>query len=84
MSDSPAAPTEILARVADDIASLPADQWDACAGKANPFVSHGFLSAMEESGSVGPGTGWKSLPIVIEDRLPVSRKHYCYHRKRTG
>ena len=68
MSVSSAAPTGILARVADDIASLPADQWDACAGPANPFVSHGFLSAMEESGSVGPGTGWKSLPIIIEDK----------------
>jgi len=68
MSDSPVAPTEILARVADDIATLPAGQWDACAGEANPFVSHAFLSAMEESGSVGPGTGWKSLPIIIEDR----------------
>lgn len=57
----------IVARVADDIASLPADEWDRCAGSANPFVSHAFLSAMEESGSVGPGTGWKSLPIIIED-----------------
>lgn len=58
---------EIIARVADDIAGLPKAQWDACAGTANPFVSHDFLSAMEESGSVGPGTGWKSLPIIIED-----------------
>lgn len=57
----------IVARVADNISSLPADQWDRCAGSANPFVSHAFLSAMENSGSVGPGTGWKSLPIVIED-----------------
>lgn len=57
----------IVARVADDIASLPAAEWDSCAGSANPFVSHAFLSAMEESGSVGPGTGWKSLPIIIED-----------------
>ncbi|WP_417595547.1 GNAT family N-acetyltransferase [Parasphingorhabdus sp.] len=68
MPDSSATPTEILARVADDIASLPANQWDACAGSANPFVSHAFLSAMELSGSVGPGTGWKSLPIIIEDK----------------
>ncbi len=71
MSDSPPSssdnPTGILARVADDIASLPAAEWDACAGTANPFISHAFLSAMEESGSVGPGTGWKSLPIIIED-----------------
>ena len=58
----------IVARVADDVSSLPADQWDSCAGSANPFVSHGFLSTMEDSGSVGPGTGWKSLPIVIEDK----------------
>ena len=68
MPDSPAASTEIVARVAADIASLPADQWDACAGSTNPFVSHAFLSAMELSGSVGPGTGWKSLPIIIENK----------------
>lgn len=71
MSDSDPPTTEypdgIIARVADDIASLPAAEWDACAGTANPFVSHAFLSAMELSGSVGPGTGWKSLPIIVED-----------------
>ncbi|MEH6757176.1 MAG: GNAT family N-acetyltransferase [Parasphingorhabdus sp.] len=71
MSQPPPPPadslTGIIARVADDIASLSPTQWDACAGSANPFVSHAFLSAMEESGSVGPGTGWKSLPIIIED-----------------
>ncbi|VAV95291.1 FIG110192: hypothetical protein [hydrothermal vent metagenome] len=68
MSEPPqSSQNEIIAHVADDIAGLPADQWDACAGASNPFVSHAFLSAMEESGGVGPGTGWKSLPIVIED-----------------
>ncbi|MEL6875090.1 MAG: GNAT family N-acetyltransferase, partial [Pseudomonadota bacterium] len=66
-SASPPENPDIVARAAPDIASLPEDQWDACAGKENPFVSHAFLSAMEESGSVGPGTGWKSLPIIIED-----------------
>lgn len=65
MSDSPERHT-ILARVAESIGSLPAEQWDRRAGTENPFVSHAFLTAMEESGSVGPGTGWKSLPIVIE------------------
>ena len=68
MSDSPATTaTEIVARVADDIMGLSPDQWQACAGTANPFISHDFLSAMEESGSIGVGTGWKSLPIIIED-----------------
>ncbi len=42
------------------------EQWDACAGRDNPFVSHAFLSIMEESGSVGPGTGWQSLPMLID------------------
>ena len=32
------------------IAEIPAAEWDACAGD-NPFVSHAFLSAVEESGS---------------------------------
>lgn len=58
-------PQTITARIADGVASLPKAEWDACAGNANPFVSHDFLGALEESGSVGPGTGWKSTPIVV-------------------
>lgn len=58
--------TELIARVADGVASLPRDQWDACAGDGNPFVSWDFLTALERSGSVGPGTGWQPLPIVID------------------
>ena len=61
-------PQPVTARIAEGVASIPAAQWDACAGDANPFLSHAFLSALEASGSVGPVTGWQSLPIVIEDR----------------
>ena len=32
--------------------------WDRCAGQDNPFVSHAFLSAVEDSGSAGSRTGW--------------------------
>lgn len=56
----------ITARVARAYGELPADQWDALSG-GNPFLSHAFLTALEDSGSVGPGTGWSSAPIVIED-----------------
>ncbi|MEO8722237.1 MAG: GNAT family N-acetyltransferase [Sphingobium sp.] len=56
----------ILARMAPGVASLDAAQWDACAGPADPFTSHAFLSALEESGSVGPGTGWQPCPIRID------------------
>ncbi len=60
-------PEDVTAHIGEGVASLPADAWDACAGTANPFVSHAFLSAMEDSGSVGPGTGWQALPITIRD-----------------
>lgn len=52
------------------LAQIPAADWDACAcpeagadgGSArplDPFTTHRFLLALEQSGSVGPGTGWQ-------------------------
>ncbi|AOX17821.1 GNAT family N-acetyltransferase [Kozakia baliensis] len=47
--------------------------WNRCAGPDNPFVSHGFLSALEESGSVGPRTGWLPRHAVLQaDGQPVA------------
>lgn len=61
------------ARIAEGVASVPADQWDACAGTANPFVSHAFLSILEQSGSVGGRSGWQALPILVDgaDGAPI-------------
>ncbi|WP_299329587.1 GNAT family N-acetyltransferase [Parasphingopyxis sp.] len=58
-------PEPLVARIADGVRSLDAAQWDACAGEDNPFLSHAFLSILEESGSVAPGTGWQALPVSI-------------------
>ncbi|MEI9853064.1 MAG: GNAT family N-acetyltransferase [Sphingomonas sp.] len=60
----PSAP--VTARIADGVASIPAAQWDACAGSANPFVSHAFLSTLEKSGSATGATGWQPVPIVVD------------------
>ena len=49
------------------VAALDAAAWDALAGDGNPFVGHDFLSLLEESGSVGPGTGWQAAPLLVED-----------------
>jgi predicted N-acyltransferase len=49
------------------IASIDAAQWDACAGLDNPFVSHAFLSAVEDSGSAGPRTGWLPQHAALRD-----------------
>jgi predicted N-acyltransferase len=40
-------------------------QWDRLAGPSNPFVSHGFLSALEDSGCVGQGTAWLPFPALL-------------------
>ena len=49
------------------IAEIPAADWDACAGAGNPFVSHAFLSAVEDSGSAGPRTGWLPRHAALRD-----------------
>ena len=58
---------EWTVRLSSAVASLDKVSWDACAGEANPFISHDFLAILEESGSVGPGTGWSPAPITVED-----------------
>ena len=43
-------------RVVPRIADVPAEAWDRLTDGRDPFVSHAFLSALEDSGCVGPGT----------------------------
>ena len=49
------------------IHEIAAADWDGCAGDANPFVSHAFLSALEDSGSAGARTGWLPRHAVLRD-----------------
>lgn len=56
----------IRARVAPGVASLDGSAWDECAGSGNPFTTHAFLSALEESGSATAEAGWQPVPIVID------------------
>ncbi|WP_412507095.1 GNAT family N-acetyltransferase [Roseovarius sp. SYSU LYC5161] len=65
---------EITVTLHDSLARVDAAAWDACAcpeaaGGArpeDPFTTHRFLLALEESGSVGPGTGWEPHYITAE------------------
>src|SRR5690606_22390662 len=54
-----------VVRVARGVGEFPASEWDGLADGGNPFVSHAFLTALEDSGSVGPGTGWQPAPLVV-------------------
>lgn len=64
-SPPPENDSRIIAQIAQRVGALPAGEWDRLAGDDNPFVSYAFLSAMEDSGSVGPGTGWQAMPVVL-------------------
>lgn len=57
---------EFTAKILGSVGELPAGEWDALTGGGNPFVSHAFLKALEDSGSVGGHSGWTPAPIVIE------------------
>ena len=57
--------TELTLTTHTGIDSIPAADWDRLAGD-NPFTTHRFLSALEGSGSVGPGSGWQPLHVTLE------------------
>ena len=66
--------TSFRIRVISSINEVEAATWDRLAqvradGDAgyNPFVSHGFLSALEDSGSAVAETGWLGQHLVLED-----------------
>ena len=57
---------EVIAKIAGGVSGLNASAWERLSGN-DPFVSHTFLSALEQSGSVGKGTGWTPAILLIED-----------------
>ena len=58
--------TAIEIRAHSALSAIGQEAWDTCAcpeaadggHPADPFTTYRFLSALEESGSTGPGTGW--------------------------
>ena len=77
MGDIEQPPTH--AKIAPRIGDVAAPDWDACAQgvtptaqgalcTANPFISHAFLLALEESGSATRATGWLPHHLLLEDR----------------
>ena len=68
----------------DSLARVDPGAWDALTGDDDPFVEHGFLRALETSGSVGGGTGWEPLHVTVWDErdlvaaLPLYVKTHSY------
>src|SRR4029450_5487552 len=85
------AATEITLKVVNAIGEVPAAAWDACANPQpqggsheaskldyNPFISHAFLSSLEQSGSVRNRAGWQPMHLVAEDGSAIVGVVPCY------
>jgi predicted N-acyltransferase len=75
----------VTVRIVPRLADIPAAQWDACAGAANPFLAHAFLEALEASGSATSETGWLPQHLALEDddgklmgAVPLYLKSHSY------
>ncbi len=72
-------PAELAVRTVASLAEIAPEAWDACANppgltaegnageRFNPFVTHAFLRALEQSGSVGGRSGWTPAHVIVED-----------------
>ena len=56
----------VQVKLVQGIGQIDARLWDACVGPDQPFLSHAFLSALEDSGSASQRTGWLPLHLVVE------------------
>lgn len=75
----------LIARTVGSISKIGREAWNACTGKDNPFTSYEFLSALEDSGSVGEDAGWLPQHMVVEDAngqaigvAPLYLKNHSY------
>ncbi len=68
-----AAEAAVLLKIAGGMEGVPSDTWDRLAGTGNPFLSHAWLSSLEESGSATSRTGWRPLHAILErEGCPVA------------
>lgn len=61
---------EITVTVLESLSDITQADWDACAVQSedrprDPFTTYRFLKALEDSGSIGPGTGWEPHHLVV-------------------
>jgi predicted N-acyltransferase len=71
----------LTVRVLSSIAQIDAASWNSLVGDGQPFLSHEFLLALEESGCAAARTGWTARHLVMNDArgrpagaLPLYRK----------
>lgn len=67
------------------LSAIEPEAWDSLVGADEPFLRHAFLRALESSGSVGQGTGWLPMHLLVYDddrqlvaAMPCYEKHDSY------
>ncbi len=73
----------LILEITDSIQQIVANDWDALVGDM-PLLSHAFLSALENSNSVGKDTGWQPYPLLVYEEgklvgaMPLYVKSHSY------
>ncbi|GMH05537.1 hypothetical protein Nepgr_007377 [Nepenthes gracilis] len=68
-------PKKISLSTISSISEVSSEDWDACVldsggpDKFNPFLTHGFLSSLEESGCSVQETGWLTMHLIAKDEV---------------
>ena len=53
-------------RCVQSIEEVDREAWDSLDHGPSPFLRHGFLRALESSGSIGSGSGWNPIFVLAE------------------
>ncbi len=74
---------KISVELITSINEIPASDWNALTD-GTPLLSHAFLSALENTGCVGKGTGWNPRPLIVKQgtqligAMPLYLKSHSY------
>jgi predicted N-acyltransferase len=65
-------------RVVRNLFEIPAEQWDALHDARNPFISHAFLSGLEQHGCLREDWGWTPHHVTLweDDALVAAAPGY--------
>lgn len=63
---------DLTLRTVTDLTQVDAASWDALGHGGSPFLEHGFLRALERSRSVGRGSGWQPVYLLVEGPPPAA------------
>jgi predicted N-acyltransferase len=53
--------------LAEGVAEIARDEWNALVGAASPFLEWEWLASLEEAGAVGGESGWQPRPLLIRE-----------------